>query len=354
MALLRILLWIATLSLLCIVSILVLLISGHRLRVSNFKFRLPLSISLYGLSYFYSDTVSLSSSHLKISLKLPKIPHMTFITTIIYDYDYIDPQHHVAVTKIYVEARLLPVAPETFINVVLHDFKVRIIQSQNTPSWLQIMRQNLIRTVLNGEYLRLDDFKTQITLCTRGTVPNTPARESVNLVDGKAREISTNSDQSVATLKASEWHIKGAQQRLYHFGSVDAQFRYSWDSTCDKEVFALVAQNSSWVLAPHPFDISTREDCAQQTPSCFSNKLLFVLKAFLAFPLAFFKTIYDPPSALTLHSSRLDVTFDQFRLRDAELVRQSWEYLWRQYELLKDRKGMNMEGFVQDMLMAGI
>ncbi|KNZ76306.1 hypothetical protein J132_10585 [Termitomyces sp. J132] len=320
MALLRILLWIATLSLLCIVSILVLLISGHRLRVSNFKFRLPLSISLYGLSYFYSDTVSLSSSHLKISLKLPKIPHMTFITTIIYDYDYIDPQHHVAVTKIYVEARLLPVAPETFINVVLHDFKVRIIQSQNTPSWLQIMRQNLIRTVLNGEYLRLDDFKTQITLCTR----------------------------------ASEWHIKGAQQRLYHFGSVDAQFRYSWDSTCDKEVFALVAQNSSWVLAPHPFDISTREDCAQQTPSCFSNKLLFVLKAFLAFPLAFFKTIYDPPSALTLHSSRLDVTFDQFRLRDAELVRQSWEYLWRQYELLKDRKGMNMEGFVQDMLMAGI
>ncbi|KAG6901025.1 hypothetical protein C0995_002048 [Termitomyces sp. Mi166 len=301
---------------------------------------------------------------------------MTFFTVTIYDYDYIDAQHHVSTSKIDVEVHLFPVAPETFINILLHDFKSRIKQSQNTPSWLQTMRQNLIRTVLNGEYLRLDDVKTQVILRTRGTrgkdvlVPNKRSGELDRLVVDEKHQLKgsevtfttgEDGDESVATLNASEWHMKGAQQRLYHFGSINAQLRRSWDPKCDKATFAFVAQDSSWVLAPHPYVVSTTEKPAQHKPLwliyllCFFNKpLFFVLKAFFSFPLTLIKTIHDPASALTIHSSRIDVTFDQFRLRDAELVSQSWEYVRRQYELLKEKKGMDIKGFVQDMLMMGV
>lgn len=278
MALLHIPHWTTSLFLLCIIFLSVLIslcVSGHRLCVRSAKFRLSLSLSLYGLSYS-TNTVSISASHLQVCLRLPRIPNMTFLTATIYEYDYFDPRHHVSMSKIHVQVHLLPVAPETFISVILHDLRAHIPRSQMTPTWLQIMRQNLIRTVLNGKYLRLDDFKTQVILRTRSTRRDVNDAELDDAAYGKSCQLdssepspvmedmsSTNSDESVATLNASGWHMQGAQQRLYYFGSVNAQLRRSWDPKYDNETFVLVALDCSWVLAPHP----SFENPARKKPS---------------------------------------------------------------------------------------
>lgn len=55
-----------------------------------------------------------------------------------------------------------------------------------------------------------------------------------------------------------------------------------------------------------------------------------------------------------MHVPRLDVTFDRFRLRDADLVRQGAIFLRREYVTFQDQQGMDISGFLQDMFWEGV
>ncbi|KAF5384764.1 hypothetical protein D9615_001054 [Tricholomella constricta] len=326
------------------------------------------SISLYDVSYSYTSVLSISSPHLHISLHLPTPSNPTFMTATLYDYDYTDTAHRVSLSKLHLTFALFPVVPDTLIAAVLDDFRVRVFTSENTPPWLQTLRGNLIRTVLNGEHIRLDDFNTKFILSTTGirgstlTIPNDGDTNTEDLANGhhdlpgsyKSGESCPDVDdeEAVVSLNASEWHIKNFQDRLYSFGSVDAQLRRAWDPQADRGSFVLIAKNSCWVLAPNP--PPTEPTVSRSILCTLCAKPLHLLQALLSpLPLAL-KTIHDPASAITLHVPRLDVTFDRFRLQDAELVRQGAEFVRRRYVLLQEKEEMDVGDFLQDMLMQGI
>ncbi|KAG6911260.1 hypothetical protein DXG01_002098 [Tephrocybe rancida] len=367
-------------------------IFGHCFRISSVRLHL-FSISFYGLSYSHADTRSITCNHVKIGVQLPNMSNLTFLTVAVYDYEFRNLQHHVSLSKLHLDVHLFPIAPETFISIVLDDFRARITTSQNTPPWLQTLRQNLIRTVLNGKHIRLDDIQTKIILCTRGvrgttrTFPDSEDEDTKELEKSAASPISpedtaemqnTTDEESVVTLNASNWHIKGARRRLYRFASIDAQLRRAWDPDVDRGSLVFIAKDSSWVLAPDsvpltpPLKMGSTHDprwlvyfhrhvpfnfitCTMSDSSSrFFDTPLFLLKTVLSVPSSIIKAIHDPASALTLHIPRIDVTFDRFRLRDAELVRQLCETTYRRYDALKESDDANIRGFVEDMMMSTI
>jgi hypothetical protein len=64
---------------------------------------------------------------------------------------------------------------------------------------------------------------------------------------------------------------------------------------------------------------------------CLIGKHRHLLITPLLLPSFIVRTIYDPASAIDLYVPRADVTFDRFRLQDAELVRQGWGWVRREY-----------------------
>ncbi|KAG6857305.1 hypothetical protein H0H87_006498 [Tephrocybe sp. NHM501043] len=319
---------------------------GHYIRISKLRLRL-FSLSLYGLSYSHSGSMTISSRHVKFGLQVPKIPTMNFIIVTVFDYDYCDKQHHVSLSKLHMEVHLFPVTPETFINIVLNDFRAQVMSSKHTPPWLQTLRRNLIRTVLNGEYFRLDDLYTKIIFCTRG-------------MRGATRDPDPSDDiESVFTLKALNWHIKGARRRLYKFASIDGQFRRPWDTRLDRGTLVFIAKGNTWTLSPDlPLTSPKRGSPADPVWLIYLYRFfyaaLLIFKAFFFLPIFLIQTIHDPASALTIHIPRLDVTVHHFHLRDAELLRQLLEAACRKYELLRDRDEMDIKGFVQDIITTGV
>ncbi|RDB29187.1 hypothetical protein Hypma_016109 [Hypsizygus marmoreus] len=349
--------------------ILSLRLLGHSLGIRGIRLR-PFSISLYGLKYTYTTTHSISSPHLHVSLHLPRPSSLTLLTATLYDYHYTDPIHEVSLSKLYLVFSLFPNVPETFISIVLDDFRVRIFSSMHTPGWVETLRRNLVSTALNGQTVRVDDFVTNIVLSTMGIrgrkliVEDDDEDEYQSDQDDEKKSCQPetgpenqntemNDDEAVVTLTVSQWHIKNFRGRLYSFGSLNAQLRRSWEPNVDRGTFVLVAKNCSWVLAPQPPPVSP-------TPAHETGlyRLFLTALQFLRHPAAplfiLFKTIHDPGSAVTLHVPRLDVVFDQFRLQDAELVRQGATFVRREYEGLKNKQSADVSGFFWDMLWQGV
>ncbi|KAF8079169.1 hypothetical protein FPV67DRAFT_1467753 [Lyophyllum atratum] len=368
------LLGILTISLLLSINIL-----GYSVRLRGIAIR-PFSISLYGLSYSHTTTLSISSSHLYVALHLPRSFKVTFMTATLYDYEYADPLHHVSLSKLHLEFSFLPAVPDTFIAAVLDDFRVRVFDSEHTPPWMKALREDLVSTVINGKHTRADHLKTKITFSS-GSVQ----KKTVTIADDKlVQEVDheddapgscadkdpecpphVDDDEAILTLTASDWHIGGLRNRLYQFGTVDAQLRHSWEPQSHRGSFVLIATDSCWLLAPGPpaaSESNSRADVPAQVETTWPIYCLRiltwplqVLRRLVVSPIpTVIRTIRVPSSVLNFHIPRLDVTFDRFRLRDAELVHQSAEFLARQYVRLETKEDMDVGGFVQDMFWAGI
>lgn len=236
----------------------------------SFKFRAihfhRLSLSLYGLEYSYGKTHSIAVPHLVVVLHLPSLFDFTCLTATLHNYTYIDPNHHITISTLQLSFSPFPAAPNTCISATLDDFRVRVAHSNTTPPWMQRLRANLITTVLNGMTIRADKFKTEIIFNTtnvQGPIVTVANDDEDQDLDAKQLHSQPGSYESgsglpeddreaIVTLTASHWHIKNFRNRLYKFGSLDAQLRRSWDPEADRGSFVLVAKNSSWVLDSEP------------------------------------------------------------------------------------------------------
>lgn len=63
--------------------------------------------------------------------------------------------------------------------------------------------------------------------------------------------------------------------------------------------------------------------------------------------------MYDPLSMIDLYVTRSDITFDSFRIRDAELLAQGGMMLKRQYDTSRSSgvlQGIGWDNFVQTVI----
>jgi len=159
------------------------------------------------------------------------------------------------------------------------------------------MRQNLIDAVLTGDVLQLDEFSTKLKLGGASKV-------LVKREDDVESESSSDEVQVTATAKG--YRILNKEGRHYTFGGVIAQLRRDWVRGTGS--FTMIAEKSKWERIPRPsmhLEFST-----------ISRLVLTLIQV----PVDLFMFYQHPMSFIDLNVERADITFDEFRIRDAELV----------------------------------
>ncbi|KAF9469544.1 hypothetical protein BDZ94DRAFT_1125316, partial [Collybia nuda] len=256
----------------------------------------PSSLSLFALKYTYNPsksrstpaTLSVSSPHILITWHLPRLSNPTILLLTLFNYDYADVEHRVALTKVKVVISLFPVLTRVsagpFLAVTLDDFRVRVFSSERTPQWIQRLRGNLVYTVLNGDTFCLDDLETNVVLSTIGgrAISDDDTDEARQATDvpksfqnGSGDSSNTYNDvlvkgapseegqrqpskgvgeEAIVSMNSSRWHIRNFKYRQYLFGTLAAQLRRSWDG--ERGSFVLIAKESRWVQAPRPHENS--------------------------------------------------------------------------------------------------
>lgn len=122
---------------------------------------------------------------------------------------------------------------------------------------------------------------------------------------------STNTDTDELRISASarQLHLHNTEGRVYTFGVVDAQLRRDWDQ--DRGSFVLVVEEARWVKVHWLF---------QRTPTPWWSQ---IVTSITQFPLDVAHVLRHPMSTVNIYATRTDITFDEFRIRDASLVVQA-------------------------------
>jgi hypothetical protein len=102
------------------------------------------------------------------------------------DIYYSDSQHQVSIQLARIKLWHLPlvtlITGRTWASFEFDDFRLRVFDSAASPAWITVIRRNIIKSVLTGEYLQLEHFKTSIRFGTLNH-PNLSARKSEDQVD---------------------------------------------------------------------------------------------------------------------------------------------------------------------------
>lgn len=175
-------------------------------------------------------------------------------------------------------------------NITIDDLRIKVFRSVETPYWIQHLRQNLIETILTGEILRADIFRTSfrfsgLTEHTDDKPSGYGSRDAA--LDTKTpdeefahEELEQDDDGRVAAMKADAFadeqgfetkalctrdddefrfdtvvrqlHINNRNGRIYTFGRIDSQIRRNW--VVDSGSFTMVAEECRWVHVHYPFE----------------------------------------------------------------------------------------------------
>ncbi|KAJ8523084.1 hypothetical protein ONZ45_g410 [Pleurotus djamor] len=231
---------------------------------------------------------SLSIKRIRIQLHIPKLNNPRWCTFTATDVEQKDSKSHVSVSELHVALWIFPYLLRftggSWVSVDLDDFRLLVFTSENTPRWVENIRNNLIKSILTGEYLRLDTFNTSVQL---------------------------SGDDTIASLSTENWHIRNWDERIYSLPKLDAQLCKSFDGGSGK--FVMIAEDCRWMK------VQSLIERAEYRNQSFLRQLL---QSIAYFPSDVWKTCRDPMGTLDLYAPRADITFERFRIRDSELVRE--------------------------------
>ncbi|OJT13956.1 hypothetical protein TRAPUB_9495 [Trametes pubescens] len=346
-------------------------INGQHLRIGRLSLSAAYDITHEGTLYDKAYSFKYTSASISWRFSLPRSNNPRWLTITVRDILYTSSSGDISTatleTVLWFFPFLFRFTAGPWANVSVDGLRIRVQKSTATPYWIQVMRETLVSTFLTGEFLRADVFRTTVRFaglsehpedkpaaytdpniapldprssaendddaaqddddepcgcCTPGSVVKSNGvtkyahQEEADAFAG-ADENKTgllrpqDEDEVRFGVLARRVHINDKQGRICTFGGIDAQLRRNW--AADRGSFAMVAEECSWVRVHFPFErIAVRGRYAQ------------VLSSLLHFPIDLVRTFNNPSSSFNLYVSRLDVTFDSFRLRDAELVRQGF------------------------------
>ncbi|OCH90548.1 hypothetical protein OBBRIDRAFT_793209 [Obba rivulosa] len=331
-------------------------IAGHHLTVARLSILTLSARDIHYTATLYDGTYSFDfkASSASVRFHLPRPTYPCWLTFIAGDLLYTSLTADVSVSKLDATFWVFPVlfrfTAGPWLNLVLDDFRIRIFSSRATPFYIQRLRQNLVRAILVGEYLRVDDVWTTVQFAGLSDFVPGAARASTDSYgfgsggahdahgdadgapngsgtrEGEEREgrlekaedpaektqklLPRDREEFRASAFVRQLHINNTEGRIYTFGKLDAQLRRDWDS--DTGTFVLVAEDSRWVRVHWPYQRA-------KTTAWWIQ----LAAGFLTFPYDLINTFQHPVGAVNLYIPRADITFDEYRIRDAELILQS-------------------------------
>lgn len=198
-----------------------------------------------------------------------------------------------------------------WISTEIDGLRIRVHNSNDTSYWVQRLRQNLMRALLNGDIYRLDDVKATVQFAGVSQ-PHVPHRREVRTrerakegplsatlpvkscasggdysegseaacSDSDSDAIDANSDDDRkdceadgsspadhidppppflnrevdelrTTISVSQLHLHNPDARIYTFRTINAQLRRDWDS--NRGSFVLVAEEGRWIRVHRPY-----------------------------------------------------------------------------------------------------
>ncbi|PFH45357.1 hypothetical protein AMATHDRAFT_160558 [Amanita thiersii Skay4041] len=310
---------------------------GYVLHVGKIQ---PLRGSFYRIRYTNPAGMDVYISRVNFTPHLPRPSYPCWGTLTASGYEYKDHECHVTIGVVHVTCWLFPVISRftsgPWLTTRMEDFRVRVYTSSHTPRWIEYVRRNLIYTILNGDTTRLDDFSAQVTFSNA----NRDGRAMRRRTEDERNSVTWLGEGHVEALvstSSERWQIVNMQnRRLYAFGTLSTLLRRNLDG--DRGSYQMIAKNSTWTMAARVGSSSN-----------YGHIVLWkVILAFVMFPYDIWRIYRDPPSAVDLDIPRCDLTFDHFRIRDAELVKQVSNMIKRQY-LVHSRNG-SLDGVSWDMV----
>ncbi|KAL1752064.1 hypothetical protein FB107DRAFT_220704 [Schizophyllum commune] len=272
-------------------------------------------LSIGDITYTHRKSAQYRIGHISFRPHVPHKYHPYWGVFTLEDYEAKDDLCHVSLGRLITTLWFLPAffapTPNTLASVTLDDFRVRVWSSSQTPTWLARLRYNVISTVLRGEHLRVGCLRTQIKFAAPA---GQPEREFGR--EFKAPRVPGLGRMEMRTaVTARGWHLKNWQSRLYIFEEVDMIWRTGLDAEWSS--LALVAQSCHW--------LSTLDAIFSRIHfSPYSQFIRPLLQWTLLLPFQLYKS---PTSAMDLSITRMDILFDQFHLRDAEIIHQTEDWV---------------------------
>ncbi|CCL98894.1 uncharacterized protein FIBRA_00901 [Fibroporia radiculosa] len=351
-------------------------LSGHALTIGRIS---PSTLTLHdvrysGALYDHTYTYTFTSPSISAAFHLPNQIYPRWFTFTSKSILYTSMTADISVSKLDVTFWVFPYlfkrTAGPWLNVILDDFVIRVHKSSATPYWIQRLRQNLVAAILTGEIFRLDHGSARVQLagisekvdigelkkCRSANQPTSSdysndgsdaddgdddthvsSKSGSSNWDDRERETDfgnghakgepcvkmpprrpppfedMHTDELRVSAVAQQLHLYNAQGRVYTFQRVDAQLRRDWDT--DRGSFVMIAEDGRWERVPWPYQ---RE---------FTPWWTQFFTSMAQFPLDLWHTLCFPMSAVNLYVPRADIMFDEFRIRDAALLVQSFTIL---------------------------
>ncbi|TBU42550.1 hypothetical protein BD309DRAFT_174335 [Dichomitus squalens] len=354
---------------------------GHRLSIGRLTLwtarEVHFEAALFSKTYRCSFRIPL----IAWSFHIPHSVEPRWCTITLHDIFYNSPTGDISIGRFELVLWFFPVffrqSTQPWGNVVIDDFRVLVFKSIQTPYYIHRLREKLVSALLTGDVMRCDMARTTCRFSGVSDVPeaepwwskeqgscaeerwlhrprdearhalgeaedcaedeeleesmhdredhagheeedgvceeNEPGKKANELVsDGRYTTVpmrTSDKDEMCFSWLSRQLHIYNCDSRVYAFGSIDAQVRRSWSE--DRGSFVMNAEELRWVHVPYPFEmVSPRGGLTQLFSSLFH------------FPLDLMRIIHSPSTSVNLLITRLDVRFDAFRIRDAEMLRQ--------------------------------
>ncbi|KAL4250267.1 hypothetical protein ABKN59_003135 [Abortiporus biennis] len=319
----------------------------------------------------YPFTFTSKSIYLKFHFPTPSLPRwITFTSKSIF---YQSSTSDISCSNLSVTCWIFPklfrhtAGPWT--NCEIDGLCIRIKKSKETPYFIRKLRENLVGAIVKGDIYRVDDFGTKIQFCgmnededetvstgndsahhgecsmdypttndsgevkddcigtTEGTfsiAPNNSPSPNIqpDLQSTPSSLKRSQDDEMRISAFARGIQLYNKEGRIYSFGSVDAQLRRNWVE--ERGTFVMIAKECRWISVHWPHE-------RVKTISFFSQ----LLTSIVHFPYDLIHSLYYPMSTVNLYVPRLDIHFDEFRLRDAELTVQALSLI-REQMYIKD------------------
>ncbi|KAF9566977.1 hypothetical protein CPC08DRAFT_627706 [Agrocybe pediades] len=224
------------------------------------------------------------------------------------NYVYKDSTCQVSLSRGMAKLWVLPVyfrvTAGPLIDVTLEVFAVRIATSKQPPGFVGRLRKNVIHSIFHGSTVRLHELSTKIMIGGERPIGRTKTFESN---DSEALE------ELRVRISASQWHILTPwSHRIYSYDDLSAELRKSW--TRGSGSFTLIAKECRWTKV-NTFGMGKEQISG---PISVLSSSLFRMMRHL--PQTFCRIYADPFSMVNIHAVSCDITFCDFRLRDADLL----------------------------------
>jgi len=171
-------------------------------------------------------------------------PYVLSIT--IEQYEYQDEVVHISVGNAVVKIWLFPayfgITAGPWIETKAKDFVMQITSSKHSPWFVDIIRRNIIHSVVNGDTIRLNSMNMKTVFGQLGVPDVEHTVDDVAKIGLRHGEIN---DELRVTISTSQWHVYAPWSgRIYSYDNLQAELKKNW--TEKRGSLVLIAKECRW------------------------------------------------------------------------------------------------------------